>query len=130
VAEAGGWLAETPLGWPILWFAAALAALALAGADQRLAVTLALSAVLLETSFLLVSISSDLRYHLWPMLATAIAWALILRARPPRRRLAIAAGLILLLCLAGTATRLVLPPAPETYQGMLDGGQDGAGESS
>src|SRR5436305_1334997 len=29
-AEAGGWLAETPLGWPILWFAAALAALVLA----------------------------------------------------------------------------------------------------
>ena len=57
-AEAGGWLAETPLGWPILWFAAALAALVLARADQQLAFTLALSAALLEASFFLVSISS------------------------------------------------------------------------
>ena len=84
-AELGGWLAETPLGWPILWFAAALAALAFARRAQPLASTLALSAVLLEASFALVSISSDLRYHLWPMLATGIAWALIARA-PPRGR--------------------------------------------
>ena len=92
-AEIGGWLAETPLGWPVLWFAAALAALTLARPGQALATTLALSAVLLEASFALVSISSDLRYHLWPMLATGIAWALILRA-PPRngRVLGIAAG--------------------------------------
>ena len=118
-AEVGGWLAETPLGWPILWFAAALAALALAGPEQKLALTLALSAALLEASFLLVSISSDLRYHLWPMLASGIAWILIARAPPPRRLLWIAGAAILLLLLAGLAARIVLPPASGTYAAML-----------
>jgi hypothetical protein len=121
-AEVGGWLAETPLGWPILWFAAALAALVLAPPNQPLAFTLALSAVLLEASFALVSISSDLRYHLWPMLATGIAWALIARAPPPRRALFIVMGVILLIGLAGLVTRVTLPPAADSYAGMLDGG--------
>jgi hypothetical protein len=122
-AEIGGWLAETPLGWPFLWFAAALAALALARPGQGLAITLALSAALLEASFLLVSISSDLRYHLWPMLATGIAWALIARA-PPRygRALWIAAGLIFVLVLAAAACRVALPPVTGGYAGMLGGG--------
>ena len=121
-AEIGGWLAETPLGWPILWFAAALAALVLARQGQQLAFTLALSAVLLEASFALVSISSDLRYHLWPMLATGIAWALLARAPPPRRALWIAAALICVLALAGLAARIALPPATGGYAAMLDGG--------
>ena len=121
-AEAGGWLAETPLGWPVLWFAAALAALALARPEQGFAVTLALSATLLEASFLLVSISSDLRYHLWPMLATGIAWALIARSAPPRRAFCIAFGLIFLLALAGVTARLALRPITGGYAGMLAGG--------
>ena len=122
-AEIGGWLAETPLGWPVLWLAAALAALALAGPGEKLAATLALSALLLEASFALVSISSDLRYHLWPIFATGIAWALILRAPPGNgRALGIVAGLILLHCLAGLAARLALPPAAGTYAAMLSGG--------
>jgi len=121
-AEVGGWLAETPLGWPILWFAAALAALAIARPDQKVASALALSAALLEASFLFVSISSDLRYHLWPMLATGIAWALIARSAPPFRVLGIVIGPVLVLCLAGTAARLALPPAEGSYAAMLDGG--------
>jgi hypothetical protein len=57
------------------------------------------------------------------MLATGIAWALILRA-PPRngRFLGIVAGLILLLCLAGVVARVELPPSAGTYAAMLDGG--------
>jgi hypothetical protein len=121
-AGVGGWLAETPLGWPFLWFAAALAALALARPEQSLAITLALSAASLEASFLLVSISSDLRYHLWPMLATGIAWALIAPAPPPRRGLWIAAGMVALLGLAGLAARLALPPVTGGYAAMLSGG--------
>jgi len=122
-AELGGWLAETPLGWPFLWLAAALAALVFARRAQPLAFALALSAVLLEASFALVSISSDLRYHLWPMLATGIAWTLIARAPPPRGRTTwIAAGLIFTLLLAGLAARLTLPPAAGTYAAMLSGG--------
>jgi len=122
-AELGGWLAETPLGWPFLWLAAALAALAFARREQPLAFALALSAVLLEASFALVSISSDLRYHLWPMLATGLAWVLIARAPWPRGRQAwIAGGLIFVLLLAGLAARLALPPAAGTYAAMLSGG--------
>jgi hypothetical protein len=122
-AEAGAWLAETPLGWPVLWFAAALAALALARPEQSLAATLALSAVLLEASFALVSISSDLRYHLWPMLATGIAWALIARAPPRWDRVSrSAAGLIFVVAAAGLAARVALPPAAGSYAAMLDGG--------
>ena len=121
-AEAGGWLAETPLGWPVLWFAAALAALALARPDQGVAIALALSAALLEASFLLVSISSDLRYHLWPMLGAGIAWASISRSAPWGRRVTwIAGGLIVLLGLAGLSARLVLPPVTGDYAGMLNG---------
>ena len=122
VAIVGGWLAETPLGWPILWFAAALAALVLAGPEQRLAFTLALSAAQLEASFALVSISADLRYHLWPMLATGIAWALIAVRPPPRRALWIVAGVVFVLALAGLAARAVLPPAAGDYAAMLGEG--------
>jgi len=79
--------------------------------------------VLLEASFALVSISSDLRYHLWPMLATGVAWALIARAPPPRGRATwLAAGLIFLILLAGLAARVALPPAAGTYAAMLGGG--------
>jgi hypothetical protein len=81
------------------------------------------SAALLEASFALVSISSDLRYHLWPMLATGIAWALIARAPPRRgRALWIAAGLVFAVGLAALAARIALPPVTGGYAAMLDGG--------
>jgi hypothetical protein len=121
-AEAGAWLAETPLGWPILWFAAALGALLLARREQPLAFALALSAVLLEASFAMISISSDLRYHLWPMLATGLASALLARTPPPRRALWIVAAALVVLALAGIAARVALPPVTGGYAAMLAGG--------
>ncbi len=71
-------LAETPLGWPIFWIVAALAGLQSLPrgpmrAHHRLAMALFVSALCQEASFAVLSISSDLRYHLWPMLATALA---------------------------------------------------------
>ena len=122
-AALADWVAATPFGWPVLWFAAALAALALArpsqSPDSALAFALALSAAALETSFAAISISADLRYHLWPMLATALAWALLAGTPLPRRGLWIA-GLVLVLLLAGgVATRLLLAPAGGTYGAML-----------
>ncbi len=84
-----GTLAESPLGAPILWLVAALAVLALAWRrdDQRsrLAVTLALSAVLTELAFLVISVAADYRYHLWAMLATGLAVALMAGTSLPRR---------------------------------------------
>ncbi|MFN3433336.1 MAG: hypothetical protein ACK4ZY_02975 [Sphingomonas sp.] len=112
-------LVETPLGWPIVWIVLAAVALprALRGTDEasRLAAALLVSGLALEASFAVLSIASDLRYHLWPIAATAIAWVLLGRWRIPR------AGLIALalVVLAGVGARLILPTPPQTYHAML-----------
>lgn len=104
-----GLLARSPLGSPMLWFTAALTMLALArpsaGPRHQFASALALSAAATELAFLLVSIASDIRYHLWAMLATALA-ALLL-AGTPARRLAFAPLLLVgAICIIA---RLILP---------------------
>ena len=117
------WLIETPPGWPILW--TMLALLLLPGAwrrmdaGARLALALLASALALEASFLVLSIASDLRYHLWPMVATALAAVLLAQARWWRGR-----GLAIVLAavaLAGGVTRLSLPLPPQGYQAMVAG---------
>ena len=120
-----GWIAETPLGWPIAW--ATVAVVALAEASRRaatpardLARGLLVSALCLEGSFAVLSIASDLRYHLWPMIATALGALLLLGERPPRRRVATVGGVALALVLAaGIGARVALPLPPQTYAGML-----------
>ncbi|WP_239016870.1 hypothetical protein [Sphingomonas ginkgonis] len=114
--------AGTPLGWPIVWTLVALLLLPVVWrgrtAAERLALALAGSALGLEASFLLVSISSDLRYHLWPMFAAALA---LLLAAPGIRRgqwLGGAAA-VLLLVGAGLASRWSLPRAPDSYHSEL-----------
>ncbi|RYY42048.1 MAG: hypothetical protein EOP59_10905, partial [Sphingomonadales bacterium] len=88
---------------------------------RALAHALLASAVTLEASFAVVSIASDLRYHLWPMIATALALVL-LAGEGVRRRVAVRGGVALALCAAsGAAARLVLPAGPATYQEMLRG---------
>lgn len=113
------WLVETPLGWPILWTvlgAIGLATVARAeDAAERLAAALFVSALAQEASFALVSIASDLRYHLWSMTAVALGWILV--GRGPRGW---PAALVLASVLAGgTAARLWLPEAAQSYAGML-----------
>ncbi|MDP1027475.1 hypothetical protein Q5H91_09650 [Sphingomonas sp. KR1UV-12] len=105
-------LATTPAGWPVLWIVAGVAALiagrARSDADAALARALIGSALMLEASFAVVSIASDLRYHLWPMLA--IALGLVLLGRGWSRRRAGATLLAMLLVTAtGAAARLLLP---------------------
>ncbi|WP_204298475.1 hypothetical protein, partial [Stenotrophomonas maltophilia] len=77
-----------------LWLSAALAVLALGwrrdDGRSRLAVTLALSAVLTELAFLVISVAADYRYHLWAMLATGLAVVLMAGAPLPRRGMRIA----------------------------------------
>ncbi len=113
-----GTLAESPIGTPMLWFVAALGVLALAwrGNDSRsrLAVTLALSAVLTELAFLVVSVASDYRYHLWAMLATGLALSLALRVEVPRRGPRVLLAALVLVAASSLAARIVLPPF-ETY---------------
>ncbi len=114
----------SPLGWPIVWAAVALfatlTAYPLRGTPAgSLALALAGSAVALEASFAVVSIASDLRYHLWPMAAGALALILLLDGTPPRRwRLgALALGAIVV---SGVVARASLPTPPSSYRAMID----------
>ncbi|MBX9813925.1 MAG: hypothetical protein K2X76_04420 [Sphingomonas sp.] len=116
---------ESPLGWPALFSLAALlvaiaAARRPAAPARDLALALAGSALALEASFALVSIAADLRYHLWPMLATGVALVLIVPQLAPRT-LSVGAALLLALALVAMVARVVLPPAPESYRAMLGG---------
>lgn len=116
-------LVETPFGWPVLWTMLAVLGLAMAwrrgirddDPAARFAIALFASALGQAASFAVVSIASDLRYHLWAMAATAIGWVVL--GRPPRGRIALAALAVVLI--GGAGARLVLPQAPQTYAGML-----------
>jgi hypothetical protein len=137
IVAVAGWIAASPLGWPIVWSVVALCVVGIACATPRtvfrdLALALAVSALALEASFAVVSIASDLRYHLWPMLASALAAILIASEEVPRR-LARGCGAALLTVIAiGLIARAVLPSPPPGYAAMLDwtggAGQAGAGE--
>ena len=118
-------LADTPLGWPIVWVALATAALieALCRAASPLrdvALALLISSLALEASFVPISIAADLRYHLWPMIAAALGAALLIAEARPARRMLVAGALALSLVIAtGLAARAMLPPAPSGYPEML-----------
>lgn len=120
-----GALAETPLGWPIVWLT--LAGLMLVEALRRvaspsrdLALALLVSALTLEASFIAVSIAADLRYHLWPMIAAALgAILLVAEARPARRMVIASMAALAVVVAGGIAARAILPPAPSGYAEML-----------
>lgn len=116
---------ETPLGWPIAWIVVAIGALAVAGGRRQeaaggMACALLVSALTLEASFAVLSIASDLRYHLWPMIATAIAVVLLADRWPARRTVAVGGAALAIVLLGGVAARVLLPAPPQTYAGMLD----------
>ena len=119
-AEAG-----TPFGWPILWTVIALAIVPIAwrrrhGAEGGIALALIASVLTLEASFLVVSIASDIRYHLWSMAASALALILLSGdLRLSRREVIVGTALIVLVIGGGLVTRWTLPPAPDTYEGMI-----------
>jgi len=122
---AAGWLVETPLAWPILWIVVAMGGLLIAvmrppGPLRDLALALAVSALSLEASFAVVSIASDLRYHLWPMLATALMAVLLLAEGPlPRRAIFVGGAALALVIAIGATARITLPHAPNGYEAML-----------
>jgi len=121
----GALLVETPFGWPLLWgVVASFGMLALARADQTASVGLAralfVSALGLEVSFAAISIASDLRYHLWAMIATALGVVLAAAELGRERRvLWVGVGALALVMVAGTTARLLLPIPPASYAGML-----------
>lgn len=122
LAVAAGWVAASPIGWPMFWLVIAAgvaidAARRPASPSRDLALALAVSALALEASFGVISIAADLRYHLWPILAAGLA--AILRADAPLRRW-IGTGVAVLVVVAfGSVARLSLPPAPDTYAATL-----------
>lgn len=108
----------TPLGAPWVWLVATLGLLwCLVGTRRQpardLGLGLALSAALMTASFAVVSIASDLRYHLWLMMGTLLATALLGGCRdvPPGR---VRATLVLTLgvALASILLRGIAPPIP------------------
>ena len=80
---------------------------------------LLVSAIALEASFAALSIASDLRYHLWPMIATAVASVLIANRPMPRKILVVGAGALVMVVGSGIAARVLLLQPPQTYAGML-----------
>ena len=107
------WTAATPLGWPIWWMALAVGTLILAPRlpSRAIVVPVALSGLLYGLGYLPASVASELRYHLWTMIAAGIAAAFAaadLGAGVPvsRARLISAAALPLLVTLLCTIWRL------------------------
>lgn len=104
-------VAETPLGSPAVWFVAALAiGWTLRGTVRQpareLGLALVLSAILMTASFAVVSIASDLRYHLWLMAATALSSALLTSCHdinPTRLRWSLA--IVVVACCASAVAR-------------------------
>jgi hypothetical protein len=104
--------ASTPLGWPSFWMALALGLAILAPRlpTGRLVLPLALSSLLYGLGYAVVSVASELRYHLWTILAALLA-ALIAGADLPeaklgRGRLLIAAAPAAVVVILGVLWRL------------------------
>ena len=125
IESAGAAQAGSPLGWPIVWTFLALVVAPFAWARRNepaagLAVALAGSAIGMEASFLVVSIASDLRYHLWPMAASALALILFAGGTPIGRGARVVALALGSIVAAGIYARSTLPTAPTTYRAMID----------
>lgn len=119
------WEAATPLGWPIVWTVLALLLLPIgwrhrAEVQSRLALALIVSALTLEASFLVISIASDLRYHLWSMVAAPLALIFLGKhLRVNAREWAARGALLALVVAGGVFSRTMLPKAPSSYQAMV-----------
>ena len=97
--------AHTPLGWPIVWIAIAFGALIASWGlpHASLVVPVALSSIFYGCGYIVFSVASELRYHLWTEIAALIA-IVIVTAECPRRRF----GLAFLPASVATAAGLVV----------------------
>ncbi|WBO23432.1 hypothetical protein [Sphingomonas abietis] len=107
---------ETPAGSPAVWLIlAALLGWTLLGTPDQPArafgLPLILSALLMTASFAVVSIASDLRYHLWLFTATALAAVLLGSCRGvPKGRLMVTLAVMAGVCLLSVVLRAGAPP--------------------
>ena len=111
--------AQIPLGWPACWMALAAGLLMIARdlPSRRIIVPLALSALTYGAGYLVISVASDLRYHMWTMMAASIAGMIaladVLETRSiDRRQITIAALPLLVVTLIAVMARLILPYGP------------------
>ena len=107
--------ASLPFGWPAWWLAVAAGVLILAPTlpSRTVIAPLAASALLYGCGYLVLSVASDLRYHLWTMLAALAAAVLasgdlVTGPRPKRARLLAAAAPATLVTVAGLLARATL----------------------
>ena len=106
--------ARLPFGWPALWLALAAGVLILGPAlpSRSVALPLATSALLYGGGYLVLSVASDVRYHLWTMLAamtaTVIAASDLRTVRPSRARFLVAFAPWVSVTLVGSVGRVVL----------------------
>jgi hypothetical protein len=120
-----GRMSDVPFTWPILWvvtglFCFRVLSMAPATPDVELALALVVSALALEGSFLVVSIASQIRYHLWSMFATALALVMVISSGRGSRRLWIAwICALIVLSAVGLYSRSIIEPAPRSYRAML-----------
>ncbi|MFD1611874.1 hypothetical protein ACFSCW_08680 [Sphingomonas tabacisoli] len=75
--------APTPLNWPIVWMALALGVLL--AWPEGTALPLAASALLYGLSYFPTSVSAEMRYHLWTIIAAGLALAFAADAMVQRR---------------------------------------------
>lgn len=75
VSNAAWAMARSPLGRPFVWIICAAVLLILSPwlSERRFVATMAASALCYGLGYLVFSVASDLRYHLWTMLAAQIA---------------------------------------------------------
>jgi hypothetical protein len=113
-------MAASPLGWPFVYFALSITLLWASARTDRsgqvaLGRALALSTLSMSASFAVISIASDLRYHLWSMVAAALALVLLADDQALERRRAMIAGrVVLALVVIASAGHLGL--APQVYR--------------
>ncbi|KQU55972.1 hypothetical protein ASG67_07770 [Sphingomonas sp. Leaf339] len=108
-----GLITATPLGWPVAWIIAAITALVAtwraASPVAGVARAMLVSALMLEASFGAFSIASDLRYHLWAMIVTALACVLLGGERWSRRAVIAGSVALALVVAIGLVARATLP---------------------
>jgi hypothetical protein len=108
--------AHTPLGWPIVWMGLAFGAIIVGWRlpSARLIVALGSSSLLYGGGYLVLSVASELRYHLWTGIAALLATVMVVAEGKggaegkgvPRQRLVWAYLPAVLVTLAATAFRI------------------------
>lgn len=114
---ADAWV-DLPIMWPVVWLLLAAGGPAVTR-GAGMAGALFASTLGQEASFLVISVASDFRYHLWAIIACALGLVLARPWRGDRRIVGVTVAVLVVVLIVGIATRAMLPIPPQSYQGML-----------